>query len=377
MRLLLSVLLAVFSINAFASKARLQSLSQNENGSQYVDDKRNVFLNPASAYRYGKWANFEWGSNLTPSTPNAEGGIFYQLNGNIWGLQLGRESGAQTYITAANTQVAVDPNNFINPKNTVNLIFSNKGNVNWGFELLYGSSEDKADTVTAGTTAYPNRKASTIELGGGAEADGYDVWAKILLAYSSEWETASTNTNSFKGKPTFSVGGSYAFSRDDKAFANVTIGGWDVTSSNNALKKESSVAAGTLGYAYYLSADSDTKFYLSPAVTLNNAKIKDGNNGLDSGSDTLRLPLTIGMEMNANDWLTLRGSVAQSVLISESTQTVTDKHHENTTSVAAGAGVTWKKLTLDGTLRGSNTAASAGLLDGNNLLANVGMTYLF
>jgi hypothetical protein len=376
MRLLLSVLLVVVSINAFASKARLQSLSQGENGSQYVDDKRNVFLNPASAYRYGKWANFEWGSNATPSTPNAEGGIFYQLNNNIWGLQLGRESGAQTFIGAANTQVAADPNNFINPKDTVNLIFSNKGNVNWGFELLYGSSEDKADTVTMGTTAFPNRKASTIELGLGAEAERYDVWAKVLLAYTSDWETSGTNTNSFKGKPTFTVGGSYVLSRDDKAFANLTVGGWDVTSSNNALKKESSVTAGTLGYAYYLIADSDTKFYLSPALTMTNAKIKDGNNGLDSGNDSLRLPLTIGMEMNANDWLTLRGSVSQSVLISDSTQTVTDKHHENTTQVGAGAGVTWKKLTLDGTLRGAMDTGN-GQLDGNNLLANVGMTYLF
>ncbi len=376
MRLLLSILLVVVSINAFASKARLQSLSQPENGSQYVDDKRNIFLNPASAYRHGKWANFEWGSNTTPSTPNAEGGLFYTVGSGILGLQLGRESAAQTFVGLANTQVAADPNNFLNPKNTVNLIYAMKGNVNWGFEILYGSAEEKADTVTMGTTAYPNRKSSTIELGMGAEAENYDVWAKILLAYSSDWETASSNTNSFKGKPTFSVGGTYNLSREEKAFMNITVGGWDVTSTNNALKKESSVTAGRLGYAYFLNPDSDTKFFVSPALSLSNAKIKDGNGGLDSGNDSLSLPITIGMEMSANDWLTLRGSVSQAVLIADSTQTVTDKHHQNSTQVGAGAGVTWKKLTLDGTLRGAMDTGN-GQLDGNNLFANVGMTYLF
>jgi len=379
--LIYSVALVLLSSTAYASKARLQALSQGENGSYYIDDKRNVFLNPAKAYRYGKWSNFEWGeSNQPPTTssyPNAEGGLFYTTGSSYLGVQLGRESNAQVRMAAASTAIGLTGTSaFLYPKDTVNLIFATNGNVRWGLQALYGYAQDRSEETTPGVTTYPNRKASTLEIGAGAEADHFDIYTKFDLAYSSEIEETSTNTIKLDGKATIVLGGSYVLNEDAKIFGAASSGGYDVTSTNNATKKEGKVFTLTLGYAHYLNPEAATRFYVSPAFEMRNLKVKDGNGGIDEGSDSQSIPLTIGMENAANEWLTLRASVSQRVLLNQTNTTVIDKHHENSTVVGAGAGITWKKLTLDGTLRGAMDTGS-GQIDGNNLLANVGMTYLF
>jgi hypothetical protein len=372
----LVLLIALVSGNAFASKARLLALSQGENGSLYVDDARNVFLNPAKASKYGQWANFEWGSSTTPSDPNAEGGMFYNLGPGYLGLQLGRESNAQARITTANA-ITGSSFAFISPQNTVNVLYAGQAaSMNWGVQLLYGSSQDNAEIVAPATSAFPNKKASTFEVGGGVEGDNFDAYGKIDLAYTSDNEVSATLSHKLEGKPTIELGGSYSTSDANKLYAQILTGGFDAKHSDNSFKKEAELFTFLVGWAHYLNPEAATRFYISPAFEINNVKIKDGNGGAESKTERQRIPLTIGMEMAANDWLALRASVTQKVLLDSTKTTVTDSHNPNTTTVGAGAGITWKKLTLDGTLRGA-IGGTAGQLDGDDLLGNVGMTYVF
>ena len=96
---------------------------------------------------------------------------------------------------------------------------------------------------------------------------------------------------------------------------------------------------------------------------------------------TMQLPFVIGLEADAASWLTLRGSVTQTVLINDEKTTngpttVSDlSPGANNTNFSAGAGLKFASVTLDGTLfkavGGSQTVNSA------NLLAQVGLTYNF
>ena len=84
----------------------------------------------------------------------------------------------------------------------------------------------------------------------------------------------------------------------------------------------------------------------------------------------------MGLEVDANSWLTLRGSVTQTVLYGENkteAAATTKDQLTNDTVVAAGAGIKWGKINLDATLAG----AVNGQVNGNNLLANGSLTYMF
>lgn len=91
------------------------------------------------------------------------------------------------------------------------------------------------------------------------------------------------------------------------------------------------------------------------------------------------LPITIGLEVEAANWMTLRGSVSQSTLISNTkieaggVATTETAPGANTTTVALGAGLKFNKLTFDGTL----TTATTQTVNTTALLAQAGMTYWF
>ena len=103
----------------------------------------------------------------------------------------------------------------------------------------------------------------------------------------------------------------------------------------------------------------------------------------------LSLPVWIGVEANAADWLTLRGSVTQSVLldstkdeiglaatslVSGANGAVSDfANSPNNTVVAAGVGFKFKAITVDGTLAGATTQN----LNQNDFMSQLGVTYKF
>ena len=53
--------LAVLATPAFATKARLQALREDIYGSYYINDNRNIWLNPAQITNHKDLVTFEWG----------------------------------------------------------------------------------------------------------------------------------------------------------------------------------------------------------------------------------------------------------------------------------------------------------------------------
>ena len=109
-RLLLSfvvLMAATLSSSAHATRARLNSLGQNTNGSLYIEDQRSMFQNPAYLASASSSANFELGSATVGATPQAEGGVTSSRGDMKFGLQLGAAGLMQGLITTVNTGAGI------------------------------------------------------------------------------------------------------------------------------------------------------------------------------------------------------------------------------------------------------------------------------
>ena len=98
------------------------------------------------------------------------------------------------------------------------------------------------------------------------------------------------------------------------------------------------------------------------------------------------MPLQIGVEAEANSWLTLRGSVSQNVQLINNTKrtpqaggaaTVDLAPGNDNLTFAAGLGLKLNKVTVDGTLFQANGNGTNATITGDNLFAQVGMSYWF
>ena len=90
-----------------------------------------------------------------------------------------------------------------------------------------------------------------------------------------------------------------------------------------------------------------------------------------------KLPAFVGIELPVVSWATFRGSVQQNILVGQTKdETVTGAKEDTVTAdtrVAAGLGLKYNNLVLDGSL----TAASNGNVNGNQLLSQASVTYTF
>ncbi|MEI8348131.1 MAG: hypothetical protein WCG27_11735, partial [Pseudomonadota bacterium] len=93
-KLLLLVGLIVLSTSVYASKARMQALQQDPNtGSNFINDTRNVFGNPAGLNTMKNYLITEWGAPIntvgTVAAPRAEGGFFKEVGPVVAGAYMG------------------------------------------------------------------------------------------------------------------------------------------------------------------------------------------------------------------------------------------------------------------------------------------------
>ena len=133
------------------------------------------------------------------------------------------------------------------------------------------------------------------------------------------------------------------------------------------------------GKRVHLGGRRNNKASLFTKVAYVNSKVEDTTAAADNKETDL--PLTVGLEYDAASWLTLRGSVAQSLYSKVDDGTV-DGTKEETTSVAAGASLKFGELTVDGMIGNNggasdNTSAGTGQLRTDSLMSRVSMTYRF
>ena len=135
--------LAVLSTGALASKARLQALGEDTYGSFFIDDARNVTLNPAHLNSHKDFVIMEFGNNAdqtaasletadqdSASRPRAEGGFFKSAGNLVYGLYFGDESNtgnALRFLSMGTSKVF--------ESNVTSLYLAGDAGVQWGVKL--------------------------------------------------------------------------------------------------------------------------------------------------------------------------------------------------------------------------------------------------
>ncbi|MFA6238929.1 MAG: hypothetical protein WC635_16450 [Bacteriovorax sp.] len=445
--MMIGSVLSLLSSSAFATQARLLALGMNETdneGMYYISDARNIFLNPAYVNIYADYAVFEYGSSGLPatviagtasaatlngfSTPKAQGGAFKRYGDFVYGVYLGNESNTSALLRIAGTSAIATFDGATAPAGTnavskmlqtadnqVDFFFGGDNGLKWAVNPTFSTGKDE--------TRNAKDSAAAIRLG--AIASNWDAHANISLRSKAEAsETiaaaglgvgATTVTQEFKGKLGLQVGGSYALSENNKVFGYVKNYGWEQSDSFTnyggalaALGGQTGTVKGNftsyyLGWGSDFSVNNGDKVYTSVGARKTDIDLKFTRK---SEVRHLIVPVVIGYEAKATDWLTLRGSFVQNVYGQSNNKNINNvgatgtqinpvgrtlvaalyggtgvKTVANSTTVNAGASLNFGKLTLDGLLGTTSSAGVAnsktGVFSVDNLLTSVAAVYNF
>lgn len=345
---------ALATTPAFASKARLGALQS----SAHLSDTRDILVKPDQAGALGEFATLEVGPTAT-ATRNAEGGFVRKLGDNsAMGAYLGSKSGL------AHSSLGLSASYTYKIQNPLNLVYSSKmGDMSWGLGLQYAASEDK----------IAKSKSSVMGLMASASsAAGWDA----QLALGLTGEATITDTTKVEQSAPMSISGGYLMDSLYFYGGYAMLGAKTKVSGTGTAEKNSTTMK--VGVVNTHKKDGADFFY---GVEYNMNSTQEKTLAPKNKTETTKLPIIVGIEAEAASWLVVRGSIKQSVLMASTKTTpdgaaaTADTSLEDDTVVAGGMGVKLGKFTIDGTLAGA--AASQLGLDGNNFMADLGITYKF
>ena len=356
---------------AFASKARLEALGQGSNGSYFIKDSRNVFLNPATITSLSNQVNLEVGSNTT--SPKAEGGLTHKADFGSLGLHLGRLGmGAQNILDAEGSITGLS---LFNPQNSLEFLYGREmGNFNMGAALHYSNSESDVGE----TANLPDSSASITTLRVGAETDMFGAYLTYGLTEESKTEDVGNTVVEYDGSNSMKLGGVYNFSDTTKVSAEIMQVDY---------KWNTGTATGERGQQemsanFYNQLAGDDNFFVFYTIGLTQAEytIDYDAVGVDDIEDKrMYMPVVIGGEAKVKEWLTLRASVKQNTILDE--RDYKDNANNLKTSnlddtvVAAGLGLNFGRVTIDSVFEGARTGS--GRIDGNEFLAKAALKYTY
>ncbi len=390
--------LLVLSSSVFATESRLLALGMKEtdnDGMYYIQDSRNMFLNSANINNYADQLVTEYGSTGTAfgakatvdadTAPKAQGGVFKKYGSTVYGVYYGNESNTSSLLrVAASTNAGAL---LQTTDNQIDLFVGGEAGVKWGANLLYASGKD--ESVSSKDQAIATRF--------GVIGSGWDAHLNVSLSSKSE-RTDATVLQEFKGKLGVHTGGSYNIG-EGKVFGYVKTYGWDQRKTD-ATTISGDFTSYYLGYGRDMTVNGSDKLFASVA-----AKKTDINIEYVTKAEVRNLvvPLTLGYEAKATEWLTLRGSVVQNLYGQRDNEGLTAGANgpnavaatvvaatygtngkatiANSTEVNAGATLNFGQLSIDGLVGTTGTTGTAGsrrgVLSVSNLLTRAGLTYKF
>ncbi len=370
-KFLLLVALTAAAAPAMASKARLSALS----GSRQLRDDQTIFDRPSDLVNLGNWATVELGktapvdaagyANGTVAT--AEGGFSHAMGAGYLGFYLGHHNDVVTSSRLFGSTGFATAANLLSEENPIDLYYAAKmGDLTWGAGLWYSNSNKKATSL----------KQSSIGVRGGVEMGNFDAYLNVGLV-----NTAESATEKYKGGTPIKLGVGYFMDTMYFYGEGTVVQAKDEVAAGTTKREGSSYS---LGFVNTLKVDGGNFFYGVSYDVFNQGK----DESAPAASQALayqKLPFWIGIEADANSWLTIRGSVKQNVVLGYQQIGSNDSNTiANDTTASAGVGVKFNKLVLDATVSKTvgattNTAPndSTGDINGNNLLSNVALTYLF
>jgi len=387
--------LAVIATPALASKARLEALGEDNYGSYYVHDNRNIFLNPAKINDNKDLVTFEFGSTSSNSsnsqdgvnTPRSEGGLIKSHGNLVYGLHFGNSTPSAVVVRTLGAASAAQYKN-AQEVTPWDFFIGGDAGVKWGANFTY----ENFDGTTNG-----NRLSSTgLRTRFGVVAGDSEAFAQVSLNGDAK---DRTNNREIDGKAAYMVGlghvlnGYKLFVDYKKIEADYgTLASqdstWDLQEWRLGVARQEKLNDKATLFAKaqlnYLTVSDDNAGNLAststPALTTIDGKVKQTT-----------LPVTAGLEYDALSWLVLRTSVSHTVYGQRDVKGGNPKKSTvAATAVRAGASLRFGELTVDGLVstdaQGDGVAATdtqadtnggAGNLRTDNLLARASVTYRF
>ena len=340
-----SIVIAIVlaSTSAFASKARLNALQ----GADHIVDTQSVFTYPSHLNALKPYLTFEFGTAGT----DAEGGLVKSFsNGDKLLLYVGHKH-TTTILGGADLRTA---SGYLGQVNPIEVIYGT-GNSAYGLSL---STIDNKKSKTKETTAI---------LKYGLSMNSMNLFAHVAAVSTAE-KANGVNTDKINSAPRINLGANNAFG-DMHLFGAITYGETKNTIATVDTKtKDTALNIGLEDRS--LKNDTSDIYYGANAQYA----IRDVEGKKITSS---QLPVFVGIEHTITTWATFRGSVSQNLLVgSTKDETIAASDADgiaSNTTAAAGLGLNYGKLQLDGTL----TAGTDGKVNGTTFLSQASVTYTF
>lgn len=345
------ILLAVTmlaSAPAFASRARLESLGEGKNGSFYIKDNRNVFLNPATIIDQKKQFNLELGSASSATVdssgaPQAQANYIGSFGDFNYNLAFGNQSDAA--ITALSAFVGG-----LAPLKYTEFGLAGDAGVKWGVSAFHGGNYT---STTTGTTS-----ATHVGARFGLGMDAFNFFGTVGIIANSK----SGADNVAKGNIALNLTATYAMD-DFTFFGNFVNGGVTYYTGSPATEvgKVSNMDF-SVGVGHQKEMVKGVSMFSKAAVNYGTTSTTP-TGGTEAKTKTWSLPVTLGVEAEALNWLVLRGSASHGLFGKGVVGT----------AVTAGTGLKFGAVTIDSlvTQNGVNGAGEFGL--GQEMLYRLSM----
>lgn len=371
LKIVVSVFATLAFSTAFATKARTKALSN----SFHLTGTQTIFTSPYHTMSQDNFVAIESGLTTGTTVDNgAEGSILTNITPEsklFFSLGHSDES-AQTQRKFINALVAPD---YKTQQNPVEFIYGWKdGTTTWAVGAYYSNFHDKVS----------GEKESSNGVRASASYGDFKWKANIGLTNSA----VNTAGDQLNNNTYVNIGLRYAQKTLRYGF-DVTA--WDASQTLSAAtdpNESHSFQNANFRVTEVNKIDGGEYFY---GITLDQTNVK--NKIADKKFSRLTAPFIMGAEIKATDWLVVRSSIVQTVLVAQSKDEagypaaaltgatgVVDAEfaaESNNTIAAAGIGLMFNKVQLDATLTGLIGAGANQRIDGTNLLSQVSAVYKF
>ena len=395
-----AVMVTIFANgNLWASKARLQALGQDaDRGSGYINDFRNIFKNPALLSGMDNTVITEWGaasgSTSTATNPGAEGGLFHNADPFAYGLYLGSDLNSQNSVRSgagmghAGSNIPFGDPGLTPRDNEIDLFLAGDMGAKWGIRLGYAKGEEQAFGTSTATHSALNLSAGTVM--GNLSLYGHlslSDESKGAIVRDTTGDIINVNNNAKWEGHGFEVGARY--NMNDLIFTlNYRTLGADYTPGDGSVKNTTEQETIKVEAAHVANLSDSSMVFVAGAYVTQISKDKDGTDVANNLKvDRTLLPITIGIETNVKEWLTLRGSISQNVVLNSFEATgggqTANNTYQNTTNVEAGMGLNFGNLRIDGVIGNSGpdgrvaANSESGVLSLDRLMSRVALHYTF
>jgi hypothetical protein len=317
-------------------------------------------------------------SGAASNQQDAEGGFVYSLGSGKLGFQLGRANDFSKLVrefnlTMANVGRAISQSPIQEGQNTVDVMYGGGSQaLRWGG----GLSVTRSKTAT-GAGDHLDSNVQAFDLRGGVNTDRWEAYGSLLLGAHSEQDQGNGETSKFDESFGVHAGGGFQIRPDLRVYAHASYDKYEASLSgaHDYTGRRIEVLAGG---AYTRNLDNNTRLFVAVELDyLDNTANDSLGSALTEKATAYGLPVTLGVEGDANTWLRLRASVKQNVLLGNMklTEGLSNgnvnyfENAPNNTLVAVGAGTSFNAFNID--------VALLQALQSDNAKVEASLTYVF